>query len=119
MVAGVALPMPGKLTLMSGLCTSGIIATTTLAYTFGKVSVVFVALLMRGGVLVIAPVIDRISKRRVRWFSWVALGLSLAALVAAFASSGDTTMPILCVIDVACYLGFYFTRLTPALSRTR
>ncbi len=111
-IGGVALPMPGKLTLLSGLCTSGIIATTTLAYTFGKVSVVFVALLMRGGVLVIAPVIDRLSKRRVRWFSWVALGLSLAALVAAFASSGDTTMPLLCAIDVACYLGFYFTRLT-------
>lgn len=94
-IGGVALPMPGKLTLLSGLCTSGIIATTTLAYNFGKVSVVFVALLMRGGVLVIAPVIDRLSKRRVRWFSWVALGLSLAALVAAFASSGDTTMPLL------------------------
>lgn len=110
-IGGVALPVPGKLTLLSGLCSSGIIATTTLAYTFSGVSLVLVALLMRGGVLVLAPLIDRLSKRRVRWFSWIALALSLASLVAAFASSGDTRLPVLCAVDIGCYLGCYFTRL--------
>jgi|JI10StandDraft_1071094.scaffolds.fasta_scaffold31280_7 hypothetical protein len=116
-IAGVRVPMPSKLTALSGLCSSGIIATTTLAYTFTEVSIVFVALLMRGGVLVLAPIVDRLTGRRIRWFSWVALGLSLAALVMAWLSSGDTRMPLLCAIDVACYLGLYFTRLT-IMSRT-
>ncbi|MBK9030838.1 MAG: hypothetical protein IPL61_05775 [Myxococcales bacterium] len=111
-IAGVTLPSPGRLTALSGLCSSGIIATTTLAYTFSNVSIVFVALLMRGGVLVLAPIVDRVTKRKVRWFSWIALALSLASLVAAFASSGDARMPILAVVDVALYLGCYFTRLT-------
>lgn len=112
-VLGRDVPMPGKLTLLSGLCSSGIIATTTLAYTFTNVSLVLVALLMRGGVLVIAPIIDRITGRHVRWFSWIALFLSLLSLLLSFAGSrDDARMPILCTIDVICYLGFYFTRLT-------
>lgn len=112
-VFGLDLPMPGAVQVLSGLCSAGIIATTTLAYTFSNVSIVLVALLMRGGVLVIAPVIDVLTRRRVRWFSWVALGLSLASLVLSFATSnGDARMPILCAIDVVCYLGCYFTRLT-------
>jgi uncharacterized membrane-anchored protein YitT (DUF2179 family) len=111
-VLGVSVPMPRPLLVLSGLCSSGIIATTTLAYTFSNVSLVLVALLMRGGVLVIAPIIDRITGRHVRWFSWVALVLSIASLGMSFLSSQDTRMPLLCAIDVICYLGFYFTRLT-------
>lgn len=111
-VLGMAVPRPAPLLVLSGLCSSGIIATTTLAYTFSNVSLVLVALLMRGGVLVIAPVIDRITGRHVRWFSWIALGLSLMSLLLSFMSSQDTRMPLLCAVDVICYLGFYFTRLT-------
>ncbi|MEZ4400097.1 MAG: hypothetical protein R3B06_08765 [Kofleriaceae bacterium] len=110
-IAGIAVPAPGRLTLLSGLCSAGIIATTTLAYTFTGVSIVFVALLMRGGVLVLAPLVDRVAGRRVRWFSWVALGLSLVSLLAAWISSGDSRLPLLCALDVALYLGCYFTRL--------
>ncbi len=113
-IAGVSLPFPGKLTFLSGLCSSGIIATTTLAYTFKGVSIVFVMLLMRGGVLVMAPIIDRITGRHVRWFSWSGLVLSLSALVVAFAfdakRGGDLTL--VCAIDVALYLGCYFVRLS-------
>ena len=116
-VFGVSVPMPERLTALSRLCSSGIIVTTTLAYTFDDVGLVFVALLMRGGVLVIAPVIDRLTGRKVQWFSLVALGLSLAALVAAFASSGDTRLPLLCAIDISLYLGCYFTRFL-IMSRT-
>lgn len=109
------LPMPGLVPFLSALCSSGIIATTTLAYTFTGVSIVLVALLMRGGVLVIAPLIDLMTRRHVRWFSWVALALSLTSLVLSFVTSNghdDTRLPLLCAIDVLCYLGFYFTRLT-------
>ena len=42
---------------------------------------------MRGGMLVLAPIVDAISRRKVKWFSWVALALSLGALLAAAAVS--------------------------------
>ncbi|MEZ4358708.1 MAG: hypothetical protein R3B48_00895 [Kofleriaceae bacterium] len=112
-ILGLKLPLPGRLTALSGLCSAGIIATTTLAYTFSGLSLVLAALLMRGGVLVIAPIVDRLTGRRVRWFSWLALALSMASLVAAFASSrDDARMPVLAAVDIALYLGCYFTRLT-------
>jgi hypothetical protein len=113
-IAGLDIPRPGNLQILSGLCSSGIIATTTLAYTFKGVSIVFVMLLMRGGVLVMAPIIDRITGRHVRWFSWAGLAMSIGSLVVAFAfdkkRGGDLTM--VCAIDVFCYLGFYFIRLS-------
>lgn len=108
-VAGLSLPMPRKLTALSGLCSSGIIATTTLAYTLGA-SALVLALFMRGGVLVIAPIIDGISRRKVRWFSWAALVLSLASLVVTV--SGSVAMTALAMIDIALYLTCYFVRLT-------
>lgn len=109
-LGGVALPLPGKLTFLSGLCSSGIIATTTMAYTLGATALVL-ALFMRGGVLVIAPVIDRISRRSVRWFSWVALALSMASL-AVTVSDGNVDVTRWALIDIAIYLACYFVRLT-------
>lgn len=108
-LGGLSLPSPTRWTFLSGLATAAIIATTTLAYTFSGVSIVFMMLLMRGGVLVIAPIVDAISGRHIRWFSGVALLLSLGALAAAF--SGDTRLTPLAVLDVAVYLGAYLFRL--------
>ncbi|MCA9528119.1 MAG: hypothetical protein KC549_17655, partial [Myxococcales bacterium] len=79
-----SIPFPGRWTFLSGLCTAGIIATTTLAYTFEGVSIVFMMLLMRGGLLVLAPIVDKVTGRRVRWFSWAALAMSMGALLVAF-----------------------------------
>lgn len=87
------------------------IATTTLAYTFTGISIVFMMLLLRGGVLILAPIVDAVSGRRVRWFSAVALGLSLAALVVAFLEDSGFAMTATAVADVAIYLGCYFVRL--------
>ncbi len=106
-----SLPRPTLWTGLSGLCTAAILLTTTLAYTFDGVSIVFVMLLMRGGVLVIAPVGDAVTGRKTRWFSWVGLLLSLAALVVAFSENGGYTITLLCAIDVALYLASYFVRL--------
>lgn len=110
---GRRLPMPGIWTFLSGLCTAAIIATTTLAYTFSGVSIVFMMLLMRGGVLVIAPLVDFVSRRHVRWFSWIALALSLGALLVAFfgKSQSGLAMTLIAGIDVAIYLASYFIRL--------
>ena len=106
-----SLPRPGKWTLLSGLCTAAIIGTTTLAYTFSGVSIVFMMLLMRGGVLALAPIVDRLTGRRVRWYSAVALLLSLGALLAAFLGHSGTALTAVAIADVAAYLGSYFFRL--------
>ncbi len=108
---GVELPWPSRWTFLSGLATGAVIATTTLAYTFDGVSIVFVMLLMRGGVLILAPIVDAISGRPVRWFSWTGLGLSMAALLVAFAEDGGYTITLVCAVDVAVYLAAYFVRL--------
>lgn len=108
---GLNLPVPGRWTALSGLATATIIVTTTLAYTFEGVSIVLVMLLMRGGVLVIAPVVDLISRRKVRWFSWVGLALSIGALVVAVGSSSGSNITLVCAIDVFVYLASYFIRL--------
>lgn len=107
----ISLPRPGPWTLLSGLCTAAIVATTTLAYTIDGVSIVFMMLLMRGGVLVIAPIIDALTGRKVRWFSLLALALSLSALVVAFAERSSYAMTVVAGVDVLVYLASYFVRL--------
>ena len=110
-VFGVRVPRPGLRTFVSGLCSGAIIGTTTLAYTFSGVSIVFMMLLMRGGVLVIAPLVDAVSGRRVRWFSWVALGLSFGSLIAAFSNGSSFALTAIAAADVVIYLASYFVRL--------
>ena len=79
---GVSVPWPMQRTLLAGLATAAIIYTTTLMCTFTGVSVLLALLLMRSGVLILAPAVDCLFRKRVRWFSWTALGLSLLAVVA-------------------------------------
>lgn len=110
-VLGVNLPMPGVWTALSGLASAGIVMTTTLAYTFEGVSIVFMMLLLRGGVLVIAPLVDAITGRSVRWQSWVGLVLSLGALVVAFAVRASYKLTLLAAVDVGIYLLAYLIRL--------
>lgn len=109
-IFGRSVPWPGRWTFLSGLCTAAIIPTTTLAYTFGGVSIVFMMLLMRGGVLAIAPMVDLISNRRVRWYSWVALCLAISALFVGF-SGRSCVISAIALVDVAIYLAAYFVRL--------
>jgi hypothetical protein len=110
-VLGVSVPSPGRWTFMSGLCSAAIIGTTTLAYTFDGTSIVFMMLLMRGGVLVIAPIVDALSRRRVQWPSWVALGLSLGAVGVATGPGADLRLSLAALLDLAVYLLAYFIRL--------
>jgi hypothetical protein len=112
-IGPVTLPRPTRWTLLSGVCTSGVIATTTLAYTFEGASIVFMMLIMRGGVLIIAPIVDRLSGRSMRWYSIAGLVLSVDALIVAFleeTGAGFRLTPI-AIVDVAVYLAAYFVRL--------
>ena len=108
---GVAVPWPMRRTLLAGLATAAIIYTTTLMYTFTGVSVLLALMLMRSGVLILAPAVDCLFRKRVRWFSWTALGLCLLAVVATAAElqSYETTWGLL--VTVGIYVGAYAVRL--------
>jgi hypothetical protein len=104
-------PAPSRWTLLSGLATAAIILTTTLSYAIHGVSIILMMLIMRGGVLVIAPIVDVLAARHVRPTSWVALGLSLTALVVGVEPRGGGGLPPLAALVAAIYVGAYFVRL--------
>ena len=87
---GLSLPTVRWATFLSGVATAVIIATTTLNYTFAGISILLALLLMRGGVLIIAPFVDLSTGRRVSGFSWIAMALSLAAVGLASRASDPT-----------------------------
>ncbi|MFH1277686.1 MAG: hypothetical protein ABIK65_04845 [Candidatus Eisenbacteria bacterium] len=109
-VLGASVPFPSLWTGLSGICTAAVIVTTNLAYTFNGVSIVFVMLLMRGGVLVLGPIVDAITGRKVRWFSAMGMLLALSALIVAFAEQGGYAISLMCAVDVAFYLLAYYVR---------
>lgn len=108
---GLSIPCPTPLVLLSGLGTAIIIGTTTLAFTFTEVSILFALLLMRGGVLSMAPVVDLIFKRRVRWFSWAALALTLSAMLIALTDVNNHRLTVVAALTIAAYLSGYLLRL--------
>jgi protein-tyrosine-phosphatase len=110
-ILGMAVPVVRARTLVSGIATAVIIATTTLNYTFVGISILFALLLMRGGVLIIAPVVDTFLGRRVHSGSWVALGLSFLALGIAFAEVGGYQMSLVAGLNIAAYLAGYSFRI--------
>ena len=108
---GFSLPRVRWATLISGLATAVIIATTTLNYTFAGISILLALLLMRGGVLIIAPFVDLTTGRLVSVFSWLAMLLSLAAVGLALSSVGSYQMTLPAALNIAAYLGGYVVRL--------
>ncbi|HUS12194.1 MAG TPA: hypothetical protein VMZ30_17135, partial [Pyrinomonadaceae bacterium] len=101
---GVSIPFPRRLTFFSGVCMAIIMATTTLAFTFGGLSIVLVLVLLRGGTLIIAPMVDGIVGRRVRWFSWAAMFISLLAVSIILSDAANYKLTVAAIIDVFAYL---------------
>ncbi len=97
--------------LASGVATASQWSATTIMYTFSGISIVLAVLLMRAGVLTLAPVVDVAHRRRVRWFSWAALVLAIVAVIYALAHVVDYTLPLLAAVTLAFYLGGYALRL--------
>jgi len=108
---GVSVPFPRRVTFLSGVCLATIMGTTTLAFTFGGLSIVLVLVLLRGGTLILAPLVDRIVRRRVRWFSWTAMVVSLAAVLMALSEVSSYKIAVAAAIDIAAYLAAYFFKL--------
>lgn len=105
---GISIPFPRRLTFLSGICMATIMGTTTLAFAFGGISIVLVLVLLRGGVLIMAPVVDAIFSRRVRWFSWAAMLISLLAVAVVLSDAGNYKLSFAAMVDVAAYLTAYF-----------
>ena len=105
---GVSIPFPRRQTFLSAICMATIIGTTTLAFSFGGISIVLVLVLLRGGVLILAPLVDAIRQRRVRWFSWAAMWISLMAVLVVLSDAGNYKLSFAAMLDVGAYLTAYF-----------
>jgi hypothetical protein len=113
---GFQVPFPRYQTFISGIGFAAIILTTTFAYSFSGISIIFALVLMRSGVLLMSPLIDVAFHRRVRWFSWLGFILSLLALLLALRETESYRLSLMAVINLACYLIGYGLRL-PCMSQ--
>jgi len=111
---GLRIPRIHWYIVVSGLATVGQIITATWVYTFDGVSIVFATLLMKGGVLALAPVVDLVVKKRKRqiyWPSWLAASLSFLAIFLAFLEKANTSITVACTVDILLYLTIFFIKL--------
>lgn len=106
----VSLPWPGRWTALSGLCTAVILTTATMIFSLG-VPIVLAMLVMRGGTLVIAPLVDALTGRRVHPTSWLALLLAAAALTTALKGRLEGDWNLAATLCIVAYLLAYFVRL--------
>jgi protein-tyrosine-phosphatase len=110
-VFGLGVPFPRPLVFLSGLGTAIIIGATTLIFTFNGVSIVFALVLMRGGVLIMGPVVDRLFGRRVRWFAWAAFSVTVPAILIALADVNNYSLSALTAAIIVAYLAGYLLRI--------
>ena len=110
-VGGFRFPVPTRYTLLSGVGTALVLFTVPLSFTFTDVSIPFIQLLMRGDILVIAPLVDVLFGRRVRWWSWTALVIVAAALTLVVHQRGGFHLPPMAIATVVLYTVGYFLRL--------
>ncbi|MXO71983.1 hypothetical protein [Alteraurantiacibacter buctensis] len=104
-------PVPTRFTLLSSVGTALVLFTVPLSFTIPDVSIPFMQLLMRGDILVIAPLLDIAFGRRVRWWSWLALVMVLGALALTLLDRGGFKLPPLAILVVVLYTFGYFLRL--------
>lgn len=110
-IGGRRVPFPTRYTAMSGLGTALVLFTVPLSFTIPNVSIPFIQLLMRGDILVLAPLVDLIFGRRVQWWSWTALIMVLAALTITVSSRGGFNLPPIAILTLVLYTAGYFIRL--------
>jgi hypothetical protein len=113
---GLNIVFPRPETFISGIGFAAIIITTTLAYSFSGVSIILALVLMRAGVLIMSPLIDRVFRRRVRWFSWAGLVFSLLALAISFSDIHGYKLGLAALLNLAGYLAGYALRI-PSMTK--
>ncbi len=107
----VRVPVPTRYTFLSGIGTALVLFTVPLSFTLTDVSIPFIQLLMRGDILIIAPLVDLMFKRRVRWWSWTALVIVALALTLVVKQRGGFHLSALAIATVVLYTIGYFLRL--------
>ena len=115
-VFGLSVVVPRQQTLISGIGFAAIIFTTTLAYSFSGISILLALVLMRAGVLIISPIIDRFFSRRIRWFSWTGLMLSLVTLAISLTNVHEYQLSLAALLNLAAYLSGHALRI-PAMTQ--
>ena len=108
---GRRIPVPTKYTFISGIGTAFILFTVPLSFTIQDVSIPFMQLLMRGDILVIAPMVDFMFRRKVRWWSWTALVMVLVAMSITLVDRGGLKLPPIAIATIVLYTLGYFIRL--------
>jgi protein-tyrosine-phosphatase len=102
--------MPGRQMMLAGAFMAVIIATTILNYTFAGVSILFMILMMRAGTLALSPLVDVARHRRIRAYSWAAVGLSLTAVAIAVTGVDAYALTFGAGLSLLAYLGGYVGR---------
>lgn len=110
-IGGARVPVPTRYTLLSGLGTALVLFTVPLSFTIPNVSIPYIQLLMRGDILIIAPLVDLAFGRRVRWWSWVALAMVLVAMLITVGDRGGLKLPPIAILTIILYTIGYFVRL--------
>lgn len=111
MIGSKRIPIPTRYTFISGIGTALVLFTVPLSLTFQGVSIPYIQLIMRGDILIIAPLVDLIFGRRVRWWSWAALGMVALSLVFVIQTRGELGLPPLAIATIVLYTVGYFIRL--------
>jgi protein-tyrosine-phosphatase len=109
-IGGRRAALPGRDTVLAGLFTALVIGTTTLNFTFRGVSVLFMLLLMRAGVLILSPIVDLAYRHKVHVHAWMALGLSLLAVAVALGDVNNYRLTAGAVLSLCAYLAGYVGR---------
>ena len=109
-VFGRTMAGPSRVMVVAGFFTSLLIAATTLNYTFAGVSILFMLLMMRAGVLILSPIVDAARRRRVRVYSWLALIFSLLAVAAALVDVNSYHLTAGALASLAIYFTGYIGR---------
>jgi uncharacterized membrane protein YdcZ (DUF606 family) len=112
---GITIPKIRWYIFISGICTVGQIFSAIWAYAYGGASLAVVSILMKGGVLMLAPIVDVIAKKRRRkiyWPSLVAAVLSFLALMIASVQKANSNITLICALDVALYLFVHSIKLS-------
>jgi hypothetical protein len=105
-------PLPTRETALSGSGSAMMLSSIPLAYSFTDVSVALALLLLRGGALAIAPLVDLLHQRRIHWHSGLALALVAAALLLALRAREGAAPPPSAILILALYNLGFLLRLT-------
>jgi drug/metabolite transporter (DMT)-like permease len=107
----VRLPWPRRAMWIAGIGAAFLLISVPLSYTFPNVSIPTVQLLMRGDVLLVAPIVDLLTGRRVSWYSWIALFLVSIGMAITIGDRGNFDFPPLLITIVILYTIGYLIRL--------